>query len=222
MADENVVLETVVGSHAWGMDHEGSDLDLFRVKVTHAGDILRGEHGGVSSSQSSGPERDVDVVTHSAGKVVEQLLKGNVNYVLGVLSPLPQEALEHGRVLRDLVRGNLSVSTYWSVQGLCHSNYDKYYAKDKDRSRHRAAKVKRIHDFGVRLLRDEEVVFEDPRPCTWDDFDAYNEDGRWVFPELEGAYEDTSLPESPPEEPFRNWLMDARIEHWDAEVHDVY
>ncbi len=76
---------TNVGSHMWQMNHPGSDVDLFVAVLAPTKSILRGEFNDQSKVEYSGP---TDKQYHELGRIVDQVLRNNWNYLSGVMSPI--------------------------------------------------------------------------------------------------------------------------------------
>jgi len=193
-----------IGSHIWGMDTKESDIDLFRVYVASTKDILR----GTADLRSQSIEKeDTDIALHEAGKVVEMLIKGNVNFLIGVMSPIVVRTGVYHRALKEIVQRNISKNCYYSINGMARHNYKKYVERGLDRSERRCAKIVRVLNFGANLLKRGEFVFE---PC----YVASPKDIVKGLEELEEAYNASNLPEKPDENEFRDWLYEVRLHEW--------
>ena len=90
----NIIAKTTVGSHVWNMNHKGSDIDLFQIYVEPTRDILDGTAKKRSYFKQIGEKDDA---IHEVEKVVTLLLAGNINFIIGVLSPLVQTTLDEFR-----------------------------------------------------------------------------------------------------------------------------
>jgi len=209
---------TTIGSHLWSMEHANSDTDLFQVYVASTEDILK----GTANLKSIFIQKDnVDTHKHEVGKVIEQLLKGNLNFLVGVVSPIVnacyayEEPIGDGSCeyemklplyeLQKIVKENIAKNCYHSIHGLAVGNYKKYIESGLDNTPQRCAKVLRTLAFGITLLYTGKFEFA---PKT-------GEDGaetiiRWLGG-LEQAYKSSTLPEKPNEKPFREWLYNIRM-----------
>jgi len=196
---------TLVGSHLWHMNDEDSDRDLFRVYVASTEGILRGTVDTKSKFVQEGD--DVDIAVHEVGTVVSQLLKGNVNFLIGVMSPILVS--EHKCVdsflydLQAIVRRTISKNCYRSIRGLGKHNYIKYIVSGKDDSERRCNKICRVLAFGHNLLLTGDFGFT-PFTC------GTPENVVELLGLLDDAYWFSSLPEKPEEEFFRDWLYQVR------------
>ncbi len=90
----------------WQMDHPGSDTDLFIAVLAPTKAILRGElNPDISWVNYTGPK---DENYHELGRIVQQVLRGNWNYVSGVMSPIVLKDWEYLPELRQLTERNYS------------------------------------------------------------------------------------------------------------------
>jgi len=195
---------TEVGSSMWGMQRPDSDTDLFQVYVASTKDILR----GTADVRSKFIQVDnQDIAVHEVGKVVEQLIKGNFNFLVGVMSPVVVESNEFHRELVDIVKNNVAKNCYHSIRGLAVHNYKKYIESEKDPSERRCNKIIRVLKFGVNLLRTREFVF---KPIVGG---TPEEVLRWLS-ELDLVYTTSRLPDRPDEGEFREWLYKVRLYDW--------
>ena len=114
---------TEIGSTIWQMRHPKSDTDLFRVYVASTEEILKGTPNTKSKFTQ---EDNTDIALHEIGKVVEQLLKGNFNFLVGVMSPLTVSVIRQPLKrfylkLEDIVKENVSKNWYHSIHGLART-----------------------------------------------------------------------------------------------------
>ena len=194
---------TKIGSDIWQMRRPDSDTDLFRVYVATTGDILK----GTADMRSKFIQKDnTDIALHEIGKVIDMLLKGNLNFVIGVMSPIIVNAynLKLFHELRSIVDRNKSKNCYHSIHGCAIHNYKKYIETGLDKSERRCNKILRILRFGQKLLQEEKFVFEPVAGATPEIIEK-------ELKKLEVAYEKSRLPEKPNEEPFREWLYNLRL-----------
>lgn len=197
---------TKIGSHIWQMNTEYSDTDLFRVYVASTEEILK----GTANTKSKFTQRDnTDIALHEIGKVVEQLLKGNLNFLVGVMSPLTVSVAEpplHGFYLklRYIVKENISKNCYHSIHEFAVHNYKKYIESGKDDSERRCNKILRVLEFGKTLLDTGKFEFKPFKEGVPDDIEAWIE-------MLDTAYKYSLLPEKPDETFYRDWLYNIRL-----------
>jgi len=205
MATEEVkvLFSTNVGSHIWTMNHPGSDVDLFVAYQAPSTDFLTGRAHDRSHHSIQGKD---DRSSHEIGKVVEEVLKGNVNFLWGVFSPI--QISDEGNVLEGLIalaRKNLSRQCFNSINGLGVHNYKKYVESGKDTSQKRCNIIARTLRFGITLLRQGEFEFKPVR-------DVKPEDIPKLLEEIQAAEKESCLPEHPTaRDEFYAWLLDLRV-----------
>ena len=142
---------TNVGSHMWQMNHPGSDVDLFVAVLAPTKSILRGEFNDQSKVEYSGP---TDRQYHELGRIVDQVLRNNWNYLSGVMSPIIVKDWPRLTELRSLATMNYSKRAYHSIKGLAEHNYQKYIINERDDSVKRCNTIARTIIMGSKLLRE--------------------------------------------------------------------
>lgn len=142
---------TIIGSHMWGMSHEGSDVDLFVAYVGSTNKLLT----GISTDSSETKFPKVDITSHELGKVVFQLTKGNYNYITGLMSPCVVVTSSLHEELKEIFLYYLEEAPgiiYESIHGMAKANYQKYVASGVDNSPARIKKIGRSLFYGINLL----------------------------------------------------------------------
>lgn len=214
------VFETITGSYMWKMDKPDSDLDYFICYLAPTKEIL---NGTAKTNSYVKQEGNNDYAYHEVGKVVDELIKGNVNFLWGVMSPIIKSA--YGDIpisdrmcplleLKMIVQTNLAKNCYHSIHGLAKHNYEKYIASGKDTSKKRCNTIVRTLYFGINLLNLKRFIFEPIVKATPIDI-------REGLAFLDEAYEDSKLPEKPNENPYHDWLLALRLSDLGLSVHDV-
>lgn len=212
-----IIFRTRVGSHMWAMQHKDSDVDEFVCYTNPTKDLLSGR----LSTPPDFSKEGADVSAHEAEKVVEQLLRGNVNFIWGVMSPIVVESDSIRGVMRvvgeeyssmhaelkAIVRRNLSKNCYDSIHELAVNNFKKYIESGKDVSEKRCDTIVRSVMFGVRILRGEGITFAPVSGSTPDQVKA-------AIEALDQAYKESRLPDKPKEEELRDWLYRVRLYNW--------
>lgn len=195
-----IIAETVVGSHIWSMNYKDSDTDIFQVYMESTRKIL----DGTARNKSSFKQIDgVDVSIHEVRKVVNMLLAGNINFMVGVLSPIMITTTDEFKELKQLVKNNLAKNCYHSINGLAIHNQMKYEGTDKMTTK-RWNQIIRSLEFGIRILSGEGVKFVPVKGGCKQLFQA-------KLMTLQTAFNTSPLPEKPNEKPFRDWLYSVRI-----------
>lgn len=207
--------ETNVGSHVWSMNRPDSDVDVFTAYIIPSSDILSGKNKSGGSHNSHTEE--VDKVSHEIGKVIDELIKGNINFLIGTLSPIVIS--EHGNYLRTLkeivIEHGQTKSCVNSIRGLAVSNYKKYViGSDTSREYPLTKKCNTINRtllFGINLLNGNGFEFKPVKNQT-------PEDVKSLLEEFDKVVENSKLPEKTDPEPFRNYLLDLRIKELNNEL----
>lgn len=199
-----IIFETMVGSHMWGMQHGGSDEDHFLCYLAPTREILSGElvYPVRFSHFEHGEMRDTSA--HEAQSVVGQLIKGNVNFLWGVMSPVVVKTSKWHDELREIAGRNLAKNCYHSIHGLAVHNYRKYIESGKDTSEKRCNTIVRSIHFGIRILVEGRIGFA---PVSM----VFPEQVKTAMSALEQAYQESKLPERPNEKEFRDWLFRLRV-----------
>lgn len=153
-----ILFETVVGSHIWGMNHENSDIDIFRCYQADSEDLLLQKQPKNRNYLEVGK---IDVQESELQTVLDQLVMNNYNYIVAVNSPIVRfddtTLLEY---LKKCMPFILSKQCYDSIHGLAVSNYKKYIESRKDVSEKRCNIIMRTVNFGIRLLTEGRISFE--------------------------------------------------------------
>jgi len=109
------LFSTLVGSHVWRMNHAESDIDLFVCYVAPSTDFLIGKTHNKSHCSNIG---GVDRSSSEIGKIVNQLLKNNINYLIYVLSPRVEFTTPDHKRLVDLTLRTLNFGTTLLKEGV--------------------------------------------------------------------------------------------------------
>ena len=201
---ENVLFSTIIGSHVWNMNTAMSDTDIFEAYVASTEDILR----GTANTKSKFIQKDgVDTAQHEIGKIVNQLLKGNFNFIVGVMSPIVEKNSMELYQLSCIVEKTISKNCYGSIHGMAQHNFKKYIVSGKDTSERRCNKILRGLKFGMRIMDGRGIKFEKVENGTEEDI------GKAILM-LDESFNNSKLSDKPDEEPFRDWLYQVRINEW--------
>jgi len=127
----------------WNMQHNESDIDLFTCYIYPNYELLTGQKRPDSfhNVDEKGWElffgkMRVGNAGHEIGKVISQLLKSNVNFLWGVMSPIDfglrsfdsrHDSCPLLIELREIVKANLCKQVFHSINGLAVHNYQKYF-----------------------------------------------------------------------------------------------
>lgn len=194
---------TNVGSHMWGQNHPGSDLDRFVCYIVPSRDVLTGRADTKSKHLKN--EKQDDAV-HEIGHVIDEVLKGNVNFLWGVFSPIVMEDPRGDlAALRDLALQQMSQLCYNSIHGMAISNYKKFIASGLNTSMKKCNTIARTIGLGITLLQTGKIEFKP----VWD---ATSESVQRLIVELDNAKTQSILPEKPDHpETLYEFLLQLRL-----------
>lgn len=223
----NILFETLVGSHMWSMQHPGSDEDHFICHIVPTREVLNTPTKDILSQpgyQKSVflPDEKTDQSIHEVGVVVEHLMRGSVNFLWGVMSPIIVKKSTWHDELKEIVQKNVARNCYHSIHGLAIHNFRKYIESGKDASPKRYITIARSIVFGINLLRSGKFRFDIMKDKEEDgDIDVvwlakdekvwYLEDLKIMIEQLDLAYKESKLPETPNEKEFRDWMFRVRM-----------
>jgi predicted nucleotidyltransferase len=195
-----------VGSHMWGMQREESDIDLVMIYIAPTGAILRGERISPTVRQqitARGGEI-YDTLGWEIGHLINQLIKGNVNAIWYVTSPLVIKPSIIQEELSALAQANLCRQTYHSIKGMAESQIK---SEEKPRIAGKGYRTAlRTINFGIKLLNQGKICFA-PVLHTPGAEEVMEKMGK-----LQEAYEASLLPDLPNEDAFREFLLRLRLE----------
>ena len=204
---------TQIGSHLWKMNHEGSDNDFFAVHIAPSEDIL---NGSITKSSSKVMKiKGDDYVSHEVGKVVDELIKGNINFLTGIMSDI----IVYNRScylyeLRDLVKEyGQTKACVNSIKGIAIGNYTRYVLGNENDPTisKRCGIINRSLLFGINLLSGEGFKFNpviNPTP----------KNTCYLFKGFDYAVKNSSLLEKTNPEPFRDWLYNLRLDELNGRI----
>jgi predicted nucleotidyltransferase len=196
----NIIAETNVGSHVWQMNHKDSDIDTFQIYTEELQNILN----GTAKRKSYFTEKEngiTDIAIHEIEIVINQLLKGNINFIVGVCSPLILKTTKEFEILRNLTTNHLAKNCYHSINGLAVHNFKKY---ENELTEKKLNQIIRTLFFGINILKHNKIIFQ---PNTNGTTEKYFE----TLELLKESFENSSLPEEPEEKPFRDFLLNLRL-----------
>lgn len=202
---KTALFETIIGSHIWQMNHDKSDIDLFRCYQLSSKEILLGETPKNTFDQSV---KGLDIQESEISTVINELKHNNLNYLLAVHSPIVLfDNFNILKRLKAISSSCLSKEAYNSIHGLALSNYKKYIESGIDTSESRCNKVARTLLFGMTLLDKGRIEFKPSYGNTPETVKA-------LISELDNAKEDSNLSEkcSPEQaQKFEQLLEELRI-----------
>jgi predicted nucleotidyltransferase len=203
----NILFRTVVGAHIWKMEHSGSDLDLFEVFQVPTLDLLAGT-ASTKSTFDAKKEANTDLARHELETVVQQLLRGNVNFTFGIMSPIVQQTSNVHIDLINLILNHPYKNLYHSIRGMAVHNYKLYEKEGKLENPKKVNGILRVLDLGTIYLLTGDLHF---KPHT----NGHRSEIEPAIARLDEAYEASTLEEKIPEDLLRGILVRARLEDLD-------
>lgn len=214
---DDMLFTTVVGSHMWKMNNPESDVDLAHVFLMPTIDLLSGMpyRANLTHLKRIDPVTGVefDETFQEAGDLVNKLLKGKIDAVWKVCSPIVLNRNQWGTVprileeLREITMANLSKASYSSIRGMAVSQAADEFKRPRMTSGKGYRTAYRTIQLGIRLFKTGELAFD---PVEWSpDIFAVNN----ALLDLSDAVESSHLPENPDPAPFRKWLLDLRLKN---------
>ena len=214
--DPRILWKTDVGSWMWKMNRPDSDHDYYVSYIFDSRSFLLGnlhDHGHQTRNET-GDESKLEV-----GAVVKQLLKGNVNHLWGILSPLVEITSEEHDVLRSIVKRNPATNCYNSIMGLAMHNLRDYF--DSPTSKQKAQNLMQENEalyrkklniiarslaFGISIFEGKGYLFT---PTNYTQRSEIDE----LLREFENAYASSSLPKKPDVSAFEKFLFECRMKN---------
>jgi len=203
------LFKTNIGSHMWKMNNAQSDEDLASVYVMNSANFLTRINldKKIRGKQKHNVNHQ-DLTWYELSSTIEHLLKGNINFIWTVMSPIVLYERDTAlRELREIVQANLSKKIYHSTKGITEHNIY-HFIKKGDRESKRFQKklnlIGRSLQFGITVL--EKGI------CEFKKIHINNEDEiRALQQKLEIAYTNSKLPEETNSKPFMDYLLKWRL-----------
>lgn len=230
-ANVRILYSSVVGSHAWKMNHIGSDWDFWDIYQARSIDFFLGKRhlGGHESHGKFNDGIPWDRSSFEIGSHVDQIRGGNINHVVCLLAPsidatYPRRIVDYDRIskknLQNVLKSNPSKNVFKSINGMTNSNLRKYFdpgtqsylpdvPKMSKKRAKKLAQILRLVMFGFRVLTEGKYVLS---PCKIGDGSVQDEIlvRQWQQ-DMTKAYDASDLPEKPDEKPFNDFILDLRM-----------
>ena len=226
MGAEYVMLAGIVGSTAYGLDREGSDVDRLGVYVTPTEDLLA-LHPPAETITTHKP----DTTFHEVGKYIRLALKCNPT-ILELLY-LPDDLVEincsEGRELRSIrgaflsdpyVRnayGGYAIQQLQKLQRRYGEGKQGFSSDVKNRTAKHARHCFRLLRQGRELLETGEMTVRVSDPeFYWQFDDASVEEITALFEAEDALFKSakSALPLEPESSVVEEWLLGVRKAHW--------
>lgn len=211
-----VIYRCVIGSRAYGLDHDASDVDRRGVYLPPA-DL----HWSLAGVPDQIEDRSNEEAYWEIQKFLTLALKANPNVLEVLYSPLVEHVSPIGEQLLQMRRGFLSRLVYQTYNGYALSQFKKLQQDLRNRGtikwKH-AMHLIRLLIAGITLLNEETVMLDvgshrgrllairDGLLC-WDEIDQWR---LKLHDEFEQAFARTGLPERPDYAAANDFLLHAR------------
>lgn len=213
---EYIIYKVVVGSRAYGLDHEGSDIDLRGIYLPPA-DV----HWSIYGVPEQLERPETDECYWELSKFIKLALKANPNVLECLYSPLVEHTTELGEHLLNIREVFLSKMIYQTYNRYVMSQFKqmtrKREAGEDIRPKH-AMHLIRLLLSGLTILRDGFVPLnvDEYKPqllaikhneTPWEEVDAWRQR---LHTEFDTAFESSTLPERPNYAAVNEFLIHAR------------
>lgn len=206
--------ETEHGSLMWGMFVPGkSDHDRCHVRQISTQCILEGRRIPETWSQSHqiGPDGvEIDNTYLEIGHLINQLIKGNINTIWYVMSPVIIHDSSILQDLRKIVLENPSRAPYHSLKGMAISQLKDEIRRPRLSGGKGYRTAARTALFGSKLLSRWEFDFNIPESIV--NLEISREMVETTISALDDAYDSSPYPDKPDDEPFRQFLYKLRMD----------
>lgn len=211
------LLRGIVGSHAYGLAHEGSDVDRLGVFVAPTLEVAGLDwHSSKESHVKQGPEGD-DFAEHEVGKFFRLVLKANptVSELLWLAPEWYETRTLWGNTIIDMRTAFLSRRPVWAAyHGYAEAQLKKY--KDGFTKPKYARHALRLVEQGHQLYTTGQLNVQVSQP--WRYFDLEDMTSEQVLETVRQALDawtedSTALPEEPDTQAVRDLLSSIRRNH---------
>lgn len=208
--DYDIISITEVGSRMWKMEELSSDHDIEAIFVYPTREIMRGHQPKstlkMRSLQVNNTEYDIQYL--EVAHLVDLLIKGNINAIWAVTSPISYLERPIFTKLKKFVKYNPAKSIYPSCRGMAISQWNDVKKRREVRSPIKSKlTAMRTLQFGLNYLLKGEcqyIPFKHDEALDVMDFKV-------ALQALEHAREESTLPAICPEEILRDILEDIRV-----------
>lgn len=211
---------TEIGSRMWGMAEVSSDHDMFCCYQTSSDEYMRtGNFIPTMPAKHhviiNGKEYDFQFM--EIGHLINLLSKGNINAIWAVSSGIIHKDSVELQELRELVKNNLSKSSYDSVRGMALSQYyDIIKRKDVKSPEKSLVTCLRTLKFGITMMKYKKLQFD--VILSLQDIIIKDIDNTVLkfLNMLQDAYNASELPENPDKKLLQDYLYRIRMK----EIHN--
>jgi uncharacterized protein len=212
MHNHDVILSAVIGSRAYGTDHEDSDTDILGVFLAPTIEIAGLDWNAARNTWTdSSPEGD-DHTYHELGKFLGLCLKNNPNLLELLFAESFQILGTYGLGIINLREHFLSESLRETYLGFIDSNLKYLRKRDEDLGK-KAMHSLRLARNGVELLTTGHLTVRVADPGEYIELTQMSKDDMMTKLEREIQFladSPTILPEKPNAEPVKKFLLSVR------------
>lgn len=209
-----VIYRCVVGSRAYGLDHDESDVDVRGIYLPPAD--LHWSLYGVPEQLERGEEAYWEIQ-----KFISLALKANPNILECLYTPLVEHADPLARELLDMRDMFLTKLVYQTYNGYVMSQFKKMVTHERNHGKIKwkhAMHLIRLLLSGITVLREgfvpvqvdayrERLLAIRREEVAWDDVDRWR---RALHDEFDAAFQTTQLPDRPDYAAANDFLVKAR------------
>lgn len=241
MAEDNLILKILTGSHMYGTNTVDSDVDYIGICIPPK-DFVLGIHKfeqyeertNPSSSNAKNTKSDKDCTIYSFPKYIKLLADNNPNVLETVF--VPENCIMYcnalGRELLENYNIFLSKRSYYKFRGYAEAQKRKLITKETMGLRSKivekygydtkfASHLIRLLLFGIELLETEKIILPTKyKKCLID-----IKNGKWTLPFvinyatfleecLDEAFKTTELPDKPDMEAIHKLQISLFEKHW--------
>lgn len=212
------MLQGVVGSHAYGLNHADSDEDRLGIYVAPTQDIL-----GLFAPKDTITSSEEDRVYHELGKYVSLALKANPTVLELIFLGNYEIQTQEGERICEIRRAFLSKAVENSYGGYAKQQFERLKRRGdfsstlKKRTAKHALHMARLLEQGKELKTtgDLEVRVRDPEKLREVSRMSVEEMIEW-FPDADSDFRNSPsvLPDEPNYDIVNEFLLDVRKAHW--------
>jgi len=204
-----ILSRTNVGSHMWGMERPDSDIDLFEIYLEDTAEILLGRDcKSYCTKIPCTPPKDI--AGHELGKAMNMVIRGNVNFVWGVFSPIVETTTKEFEQLKKLAELNTSKLMYKSIHGMSKHNIE--HLNQAGLTEKKARTILRTIDFGINFLQTGTYKFKKNTEELPGDYKSTVGVINQRLQVLEYSLKISPLPELPEfQDEANDWLIKVRL-----------
>jgi len=215
LSELDVLSVVEVGSTIWNMQTPLSDVDYFASWAVDPMSLLDGTYSEAQRNHRTkmvshdypGADKNEMEATEAA-HCVHLVLQSNINAIQRALSPIRHVWTDEAQELADIVQNNRAKNVYDSVNGMNSANLKRYWQRVETEGAEfgakKAGQIMRVVRCAIRVLDGKPYTFEPVSGVAFEDCVG-------ALDELKAAYEASTLPERPDEEPYREWLLNLRL-----------